>query len=124
MKRVLLVDADVEVLEATRAALEADGYEVEVARDGNEALAQAERMRPDVIVLELILPRRSGVSVLETLAPLLDTPVIVATTAAAPRHRLRAEELGVRDFIRKPYLVSDLLASVHRETSDSHLTLV
>ena len=109
MKRILLVDNDAEVLEATCAALEAEGYEVLVARDGNQALALAEQGRPDLMVLELAIPHRSGFAVLERLQPLQKMSVIITTTFEASRFRLHAAELGVSNYIRKPYLVSDLI---------------
>src|SRR5258708_37784540 len=66
-KRVLLVDDDGEIVEAMRYALETKGYEVLVARDGNQGLAMAEREDPDLLILDMMMPKRSGFLVLEKL---------------------------------------------------------
>jgi DNA-binding response OmpR family regulator len=59
-RRVLLVDDDAEIVEAMRYALEAKGYEILVARDGNQGLAMAEREDPDLVILDMMMPKRSG----------------------------------------------------------------
>mgnify|MGYP003343959026 FL=1 len=66
-KRVLLVDDDTEIIESMRAVLESRGYEVLVARDGNQGLAMAEAENPDLVVLDMMMPKRSGFLVLEKL---------------------------------------------------------
>ncbi|HPP53773.1 MAG TPA: response regulator, partial [Thermoguttaceae bacterium] len=66
-KRILLVDDDPEIVETIRIALEAKGYQVFVARDGNQGLALADRENPDLIVLDIMMPKRSGFLVLERL---------------------------------------------------------
>jgi DNA-binding response OmpR family regulator len=73
-KRILIVDDDPEISESTRLALEALGYEVEVARDGSTGLALAERRRPDLMILDMMMPKRSGFLVLETLRQIDDFP--------------------------------------------------
>src|SRR3989304_154161 len=77
-KRILLVDDDREIVESMRIALDAGGYEVLVARDGNQGLAMAEREDPDLVILDMMMPKRSGFLVLEKLrrsrpAPRLDS---------------------------------------------------
>ena len=66
-KRILLVDDDVEVIEAMQLALKSRGYHVMIARDGNEGLALAEREDPDLVILDMMMPKRSGFLVLEKL---------------------------------------------------------
>ena len=66
-KRILLVDDDREIVESMRIALEAEGYEILVARDGNQGLAMAEREDPDLVILDMMMPKRSGFLVLEKL---------------------------------------------------------
>ncbi|MFN7706918.1 MAG: response regulator transcription factor, partial [bacterium] len=65
--RVLIVDDDFEIIEAVRYALEEQGYEVLVARDGNQGLAMAEQVQPDLMLLDMMMPKRSGFLVLESL---------------------------------------------------------
>jgi DNA-binding response OmpR family regulator len=66
-KRILLVDDDREIVESMRIALEALGYEILVARDGNQGLVMAEREDPDLVILDMMMPKRSGFLVLERL---------------------------------------------------------
>lgn len=115
-KRVLLVDDDAEIIEAMRYALEAKGYEILVARDGNQGLAMAEREDPDLVILDMMMPKRSGFLVLERLRRTRPVPmrVIMITANEGSRHKAYAEMLGVDDYIRKPFAMDRLLDSVHR----------
>ncbi len=65
--RILVVDDDGEIIDAIRYALEAKGYQVLIARDGNQGLAMAEREDPDLVILDMMMPKRSGFLVLEKL---------------------------------------------------------
>lgn len=115
-KRILLVDDDREIVEAMRLALEAQGYAVFVARDGNQGLALAEREDPDLIILDMMMPKRSGFLVLERLRRTRPVPVrvIMITANEGSRHQAYAERLGVDDYIRKPFAMDRLLESVSR----------
>jgi DNA-binding response OmpR family regulator len=115
-KRVLLVDDDYEIIEAMRAAMEAKGYEVLVARDGNQGLALAEREDPDLMILDMMMPKRSGFLVLERLKRRRPAHfrIIMITANEGSRHKAYAEMLGVDDYIRKPFAMDRLLESVDR----------
>jgi DNA-binding response OmpR family regulator len=115
-QRVLLVDDDHEIVESVRYALEAGGYEVLVARDGNQGLAMAEREDPDLVVLDMMMPKRSGFLVLEKLRRTRPVPlrVIMITANEGSRHKAYAEMLGVDDYIRKPFAMDRLMESVNR----------
>jgi DNA-binding response OmpR family regulator len=115
-KRVLLVDDDYEIVESMRAALEAKGYQTLVARDGNQGLAMAEREDPDLVILDMMMPKRSGFLVLEKLRRTRRVPmrVIMITANEGSRHKAYAEMLGVDDYIRKPFAMDRLLESVNR----------
>jgi len=115
-KRVLLVDDDYEIVEAIKAALEAKGYQTLVARDGNQGLAMAEREDPDLVILDMMMPKRSGFLVLERLRRTRRVPVrvIMITANEGSRHKAYAEMLGVDDYIRKPFAMDRLLESVER----------
>lgn len=120
-KHVLLVDDDESILEASRLAFESSGYEVTVARDGAEALSRIERDAPDLVVLDLVMPRRSGFAVLDRIAESQpNRPRIMMVTANAdPRHRRFATERGVDAFIAKPYEMSILLTTAAELLADS-----
>lgn len=113
-KRVLLVDDDEGVVEPVRLALQEQGYEVLVAHDGAEALMRAERDAPDLILLDVVMPRRSGFAVLNRLsrgrprAP----RIIMMTGNTEPAHRDYAISQGADGFINKPFDMPDLLEQV------------
>jgi len=115
-KRILLVDDDPEIIETLKLALEAKQYEVLVARDGNQGLAMAERDDPDLVILDMMMPKRSGFLVLEKLRRTRPVPlrVIMITANEGSRHKAYAEMLGVDDYIRKPFGMDRLLESVGR----------
>ncbi len=115
-QRILLVDDDHEIVESVRYALEANGFEVLVARDGNQGLAMAEREDPDLVILDMMMPKRSGFLVLEKLRRSRPVPlrVIMITANEGSRHKAYAEMLGVDDYIRKPFAMDRLMESVKR----------
>jgi DNA-binding response OmpR family regulator len=115
-KVILLVDDDNEIIESMRTVLENKGYRVMVARDGNAGLTVAERENPDLIVLDMMMPKKSGFLVLEKLKgrPGGLIPTIMITGNEGSRHRAYAEMLGVRDYIRKPFAMEKLVKSVEK----------
>jgi len=115
-KRVLLVDDDREIVESMRIALEASGYDILVARDGNQGLVMVERDDPDLVILDMMMPKRSGFLVLEKVRRTRPVPlrVIMITANEGSRHKAYAEMLGVDDYIRKPFAMDRLLESVNR----------
>ena len=115
-KRILLVDDDHEIVESMRTVLESRGYQILVARDGNQGLVLAEGEEPDLVVLDMMMPKRSGFLVLEKLRRTRPHPmrVIMITANEGSRHKAYAEMLGVDDYIRKPFAMDRLLESVDR----------
>jgi DNA-binding response OmpR family regulator len=119
-KRILLVDDDAEIVESLRLALEAQNYEVLVARDGNQGLALIEREAPDLIILDMMMPKRSGFLVLERLKKQGEKKqrIIMITANEGNRHKAYAEMLGVDDYVRKPFPMDRLIQSVQRLLGD------
>ncbi|MBE6424440.1 MAG: response regulator transcription factor [Thermoguttaceae bacterium] len=115
-KRILIIDDDQEITESMRLTLEMRGYEVFNATDGNQGLLMTEQKKPDLIILDMMMPKRSGFLVLENLRRSLPIPirVIMITANEGNRHKAYAETLGVDDYIRKPFPMDRLLASVKR----------
>ena len=115
-KKILLVDDDSEIIDSMQTVLESQGYSVLVARDGNQGLVMAESENPDLIVLDMMMPKRSGFLVLERLRRSHSVPmrIIMITANEGSRHKAYAEMLGVDDYIRKPFAMDRLLDSVHR----------
>ena len=118
-RTILLVDDDHEIVESMRTILENKGYRILVARDGNSGLMVAERENPDLLVLDMMMPKKSGFLVLEKLKsrPGGLIPTIMITGNEGSRHRAYAEMLGVRDYIRKPFAMEKLVRAIERVLS-------
>ena len=116
---VLLVDDDAEILESMRYALEQSGFRVSVASDGNQGLALVETLVPDLLILDMMMPKRSGFLVLEQLRRQGNEGlrVIMVTGNEGNRHQQYAELLGVDEYIRKPFPMERLVESARRLTT-------
>lgn len=117
-KKVLLVDDDNDILTSMQAAFEPTGAAVETAKDGNKAVELAEKNQPDLVVLDMMLPGRSGFLVLEKIKakkPRGSKPfVIMITGNQGARHKMYAESLGVSEYLHKPVKLDKLIASAER----------
>jgi len=113
-KRVLLIDDDEQILESLRCALAERGYDVLIARDGTEGLVRAERDAPDLIVLDVVIPRRSGFLVLDRVRrrQVHSPRIIIITGNEEEWHRDFAESRGVDAFISKPFDVGEFVDNV------------
>ncbi|MSR68291.1 response regulator [Candidatus Saccharibacteria bacterium] len=104
MPKILLVEDDISLRDVYFARLQADGYDLSVASNGEEALAMAVRVRPDLIVLDVMMPRISGFDVLDmirTTPDLAHTKVIMMTALGSTTDRERGERLGVDKYLVK-----------------------
>ncbi len=117
-KKILLVDDDRDILAAMQAALEELGPEIFAATDGNDAIIQAEQKHPDLIVLDQMLPKRSGFLVMERLRhgknPSDAPKVIMITGNPGSRHKIYAESRGVDCYLNKPFRMERLVESVKK----------
>ena len=115
-KTILLVDDDRDILQAMRTALEDLGPTILTAPNGNEAVRQAEGKNPDLVVLDQMLPGRSGFLVMEKLKrgkEKSDPPrVIMITGNQGTRHRVYAETLGVDLYLNKPFRMEKLIDAI------------
>ena len=106
--RVLLVDDEPDILAPVRYALERDGFAVEVAPDGERGLELARRERFDVVVLDVMLPRLSGLDVCRMLRNESDVPIIMLTAREDEVDRVLGLELGADDYVTKPFSTAEL----------------
>src|SRR5947207_4236261 len=114
-KTILIVDDDQELSDGLRAVLEKQGFRVLQARDGQQGKQMVYQHRPDLVILDMMMPRMGGYPVLEHFRGKTDAPPIVMITAnEGSRHKAYAEYLGVVDYIRKPFAMEKLLESVTR----------
>lgn len=116
-KTILLIDDDYEIISSMRAVLEAKGYRIVTANDGNAGLAAADRENPDLIVVDMMMPKKSGFLVVEKLKRSnRPPPMIMITANEGSRHRAYAELLGVDAYLRKPFAMERLVEEVQRLT--------
>ena len=118
--RVLLVEDDRDLAGVTQLALELEGLEVSVAYDGKEALSVIERVRPDVVITDLIMPVLDGLQLIERIRsdPALLSPVIAVSAVGS---RLRAaRELGAAEALVKPVHPKELAASARKAWRREH----
>lgn len=111
--RVLVVDDDAQIVHAVQVRLEASGYEVIAAQSAEHGLTLAQSATPDVVVMDVQLPRMDGLSALTELhatAPNENTPVVVLS--ACSNEKKHALELGARYFVDKPFSAKTLLAAI------------
>jgi DNA-binding response OmpR family regulator len=118
-KHVLVIEDEPNIAEAIRFILTRDGFEVSLCADGAGAEAEVRRLRPDALILDVMLPGRSGYEVLAALradAATADLPVLMLTARGQSRDRAEAERAGVSRFMTKPFSNADILASVRALT--------
>ncbi len=117
-KRVLLVDDDPDILTSMQAAFEPTGAVIETANNGNTAVALAEKNQPDLVILDMMLPGRSGFMVLEKIKahkPRNSKPyVIMITGNTGARHKMFAESQGVSEYFTKPVKLDKLIAAAEK----------
>jgi DNA-binding response OmpR family regulator len=114
-KLILVVDDDYELSDGIRAVLENQGHKVLQARDGQQGKNLVYQQRPDLVILDMMMPRMGGYPVLEHFKGKADAPPIIMITAnEGSRHKAYAEYLGVVDYIRKPFAMERLLEAVEK----------
>jgi len=107
---VLLVEDEESFVEALTVGLKREGFRVEVARDGLEALAKFDSTQPDVVLLDVMLPKMSGIDVCRQLRKRTQVPIIMVTAKGAEIDTVVGLEVGADDYITKPYRMRELVA--------------
>lgn len=126
-KRVVVIDDDPSVQEVVRAYLERDGYLVYVASTAAEGLAVAERIKPGLVVLDLMLPDRPGEDVAREMRARSDVPIIMLSAKATEDERIGGLGLGADDYLTKPFSPRELVArarAVLRRATGAEVPLV
>jgi two-component system response regulator RegX3 len=111
-ERILVVDDEPAIVDAVAYALRREGFDVETAGDGREALEAARAVPYDVLVLDLMLPGMSGLDVCRSLRAESDVPIVMLTARDAEIDRVVGLELGADDYVTKPFSVAELVSRV------------
>lgn len=109
VRRVLIIDDEVSIRKLLRVSLEANSYHVDEAVSGQEGLSMAASQRPEIILLDLGLPDKSGLEVLHELREWTQVPVIVLTVLDSDNDKILALDGGADDYVTKPFSVPELL---------------
>jgi two-component system response regulator VicR len=112
LKRILVVDDDGALSEVIKDRLEIEGFSVECAADGDDALRRSESFMPDLVLLDVMLPRRSGFDLAPVVRQSRKVPIIFLSARGLQVDKLRGLELGADDYITKPFDMAELLARI------------
>jgi two-component system KDP operon response regulator KdpE len=109
---ILVVDDEIEIVRALRRTLTAHGYKVFTASSGEEAVEVTSKRRPDLLLLDLLLPDMSGLEVCRRVRAESNIPIIVLSVKGAERDKVEALDLGADDYVSKPFGMDEVLARV------------
>lgn len=112
MPKILLVEDERSIVEGLKITLEAEGFQVAWAKDGIEAVAAWERIQPDLVVLDLMLPGMSGTEVCRTIRSRSDVPILMLTARDSEVDRVVGLEIGADDYMTKPFSSRELVARI------------
>jgi len=111
-KRLLIVDDDQRLLEALVLYFDKQGYRVFTASEGDDGLRQLYKVHPDLVILDIMLPRMSGWEVCERIRQMTNVPIIMLTARGQEADRVRGLEMGADDYVAKPFSLRELAARV------------
>ena len=126
MKRqqsILVVDDDREILSMLNRILELEGYSVDIAADGRTALTLLEERRPDLVILDIVMPEFDGFQVLDLIRQRSNVPVIMLTARKEVTTLHAAVALGADDYVRKPFGTRELLARIQAKLRRAGLVI-
>lgn len=116
-KRILVVDDEMDLVETLRFSLELEGYEVLTSYNGEEALHLARNNQPDLILLDVMLPKMDGYKVCRLLkfdARYKHIPILMLTAKAQEKDRITGQETGADEYITKPFEMEDLMKKIRK----------
>jgi two-component system, OmpR family, KDP operon response regulator KdpE len=111
-ERVLVVDDETQITRVLRTALSAQGYDVRVANDPEEALMLFDEWSPDLVITDLVMPGFTGVQLCQSIRTKKSTPIIVLSVRDQERSKIEALDAGADDYVSKPFSTQELLARV------------
>ena len=124
MAKILVVDDEKPITDIEKFNLEKEGYDVVVAYDGEEALQKVEEESPDLIILDLMLPKVDGLEVAREVRKTRDMPIIMVTAKDSELDKVLGLELGADDYVTKPFsnreLVARVKANLRRQSSNDN----
>ncbi len=112
MSRILIVEDEVKIARFLQLELEHEGYEVSAAHDGRSGLALCESWKPDLLILDLMLPELSGIEVCRRLRQSSDLPIIMLTAKDDVSDKVMGLDMGADDYMTKPFAIEELLARI------------
>ncbi len=110
--KIVAADDDPQLLRLVTRNLQLEGYEVLAASDGQQALEQIEAVAPDLVLLDVMMPKLDGFSVCERVREFSAVPIIIVTARGQDQDKVRGLDLGADDYLTKPFSVDELLARV------------
>jgi two-component system, OmpR family, KDP operon response regulator KdpE len=110
--RIIVVDDDLAIIKFLRANLQAEGYEILVALDGEKGIQTIEKELPDLVILDITLPGMDGFEICRRLREWSQIPIIMLTARGEAEDKVRCLDLGADDYITKPFAANELLARV------------
>jgi len=108
--QILIIDDEIQIRRFLRISLEANGYRVHEAIDGQEGIAKTAQVRPDLVILDMGLPDMDGLDVLQRLREWTQTPVLVLSVRDSDRDKVAMLDAGADDYLTKPFSMDELLA--------------
>ncbi len=121
-QKILIVDDDLNICELLRLYLEKDGFETVIANDGEQAVLCAQKHSPDLILLDIMLPKLDGWQVCRQIRKTMETPIIMLTAKGETFDKILGLELGADDYVTKPFDTKEVIARVKavlRRSSDN-----
>ena len=110
---VLLAEDEESFVDALTIGLSREGFDVSIARDGNEALEMFDRIEPDLVLLDIMLPKLSGIDVCRSIRARSSVPIIMVTAKGTEIDTVVGLEMGADDYVTKPYRTRELVARMH-----------
>lgn len=115
MKRILVVDDEPQIKRMLRTSLQSSGYEVILAANGLEGLAEVEKHQPDLIITDLAMPEMNGLELTQAVRRITSTPIIVLSVRDTDVMKVSALDQGADDYLTKPFSMPELLARVRAQ---------